>query len=338
MRTLKRFPAVVFILFMSTSLTSAQPETVVAPALPVTTLAGVITTEGANEAVFDGQPLPPAVSNLTVKVQVLLDRAGASPGVIDGMAGDNVAKALAAFEEMNGLPADGVLDADIWTRLAASDGPILIEYAVTDEDLAGPFLGEVPTDYGAMATLDRLGYANPAEMFAERFHMGIDLLIALNGDMEALVPGNVITVANVGEPAATPVERLEVDAALGQLRGYDAQGRLVLAYPATVGSAQLPSPSGRHTILAIAFDAAYYYTPENFRQGDNTEPLTLPPGPNNPIGTTWIDLSEPTYGIHGTPEPARIDKNFSHGCVRLTNWDVEELADLVQAGVVVEFL
>lgn len=334
MGALKRFPGVAGFLFISSSLTSAQPADPLLEGTP----SEVITAERANEALFEGMPLPPAASNLTVKVQVLLDRAGASPGVVDGIAGDNLTKALSAFEEMNGLPVDGVLDADVWTRLAASDGLILMEYTVTAEDLVGPFLVEIPTDYADMARLDRLGYANPAEMFAERFHMDVDLLTALNGAMEALAPGSVITVADVGEPVAISVVRLEVDASLAQLRGYDGQDRLVLAYPVTVGSSRLPSPSGRHTVRAIAFDAAYYYTPENFQQGNNLQPLTLPPGPNNPIGTTWIDLSEPTYGIHGTPEPAEVDKNFSHGCVRLTNWDVEELADLVQPGVVVEFL
>jgi lipoprotein-anchoring transpeptidase ErfK/SrfK len=112
----------------------------------------------------------------------------------------------------------------------------------------------------------------------------------------------------------------------------------VVSYPATIGSAAMPSPSGMHLVNAIAPDAAYYYRPDvNFQQGDNTERLTIPPGPNNPVGTTWIDLTEPTYGIHGTPEPSRIDKTSSHGCIRLTNWDVEELAGLIEKGVPVEF-
>ncbi len=131
---------------------------------------------------------------------------------------------------------------------------------------------------------------------------------------------------------------LIADKVNAQLTGYDASGKLVVAYPATIGSEELPSPSGTHVVDAIAIDAAYYYNPDiNFKQGANTEKLTLPPGPNNPIGTTWIDLSEPTYGIHGTPEPSKIDKTYSHGCVRLTNWDVEELATLVRKGVTVEF-
>ncbi|MFZ2081156.1 MAG: L,D-transpeptidase, partial [Xanthobacteraceae bacterium] len=42
-------------------------------------------------------------------------------------------------------------------------------------------------------------------------------------------------------------------------------------------------------------------------------------GPNNPVGLVWIDLTAPSYGIHGTPEPKNIGKTQSHGCIRLTN-------------------
>ena len=114
--------------------------------------------------------------------------------------------------------------------------------------------------------------------------------------------------------------------------------KLVVAYPATIGSEDNPSPSGVHTVEAVAPMPNYTYNPENFVQGDNTETLVLPPGPNGPVGSMWIDLSEPTYGIHGTPEPALIDKTNSHGCVRLTNWDAQELSTMVEPGVTVEFL
>lgn len=85
-------------------------------------------------------------------------------------------------------------------------------------------------------------------------------------------------------------------------------------------------------------EPTYTYRPDvNFQQGKNDTVLTIPPGPNGPVGSVWIDLSEPTYGIHGTPDPALIDKVNSHGCVRLTNWSAEELAKIVQSGTVVEF-
>ena len=169
--------------------------------------------------------------------------------------------------------------------------------------------------------------------------MDIDLFTALNSGA-SYSAGSSIVVADIsgGEPEGK-ARRIEADKSKAQLRAYDAEDRLLVAYPATIGSAENPSPSGTHEVRAIAADPIYYYRPgENFQQGDNTEPLDIPPGPNNPVGTVWIDLSEEGYGIHGTPEPAAIDKTASHGCVRLTNWDAEELAGLVEAGVMVEFL
>ena len=110
-------------------------------------------------------------------------------------------------------------------------------------------------------------------------------------------------------------------------------------YPVTIGSDAMPSPEGIVSVVAIAPDPTYHYDPEvNFQQGENTEPLVLPPGPNGPVGSVWIDLSRPTYGLHGTPEPSVLFQRSSHGCVRLTNWDAEELAALVREGTVVEFM
>jgi lipoprotein-anchoring transpeptidase ErfK/SrfK len=190
-----------------------------------------------------------------------------------------------------------------------------------------------------MATLDALSYTGPLEMFGERFHMDVELLSKLNPGADFNRAGTRIVVAGANAYAVTtPVASLIADKVNAQLRGFDAEGTLVVAYPATIGSDELPSPSGTHAVNSIAHHAAYYYNPRlNFQQGENKQKLKLPRGPNNPIGTTWIDLTEPTYGIHGTPEPSKIDKTRSHGCIRLTNWDVEELATLVKKGVPVEF-
>ncbi len=295
--------------------------------------------QAVNDAQYTGGPLPEGLSPLTLKLQILLDEVGMSPGVIDGTNGKNVAKAIAAVEVVAGLPVDGILDEDVW-KLLPHGAPILLDYVITPEDVAGPFLtGGVPTDYAEMAKLHSLAYTGPLEMFGERFHMDVDLLKTLNPSADFNQPGTHIIVAGADKYAVqTPVAALVADKVNAQLRGYDAAGKLVVAYPATIGSTDMPSPSGTHYVNGIARNAAYYYRPQvNFQQGNNREKLTLPPGPNNPIGTTWIDLSEPTYGIHGTPEPSRIDKTNSHGCVRLTNWDVEELAKLVKKGVPVEF-
>jgi lipoprotein-anchoring transpeptidase ErfK/SrfK len=289
-----------------------------------------------NKATLDS-PLPEGISPQTLKLQVIFDQIGISPGVIDGANGKNLTKAIAAFEELRGLPVDGTFDQEVGNRLS-KDGPVLVEYKITEQDVAGPFLAGVPEDFSEMAKLDQLSFASPLEMLGERFHMDVDLLKALNSHADFNRPGTRIVVARIGEVVTQPVAALIADKETAQLRGYDKDGKLVVAYPASIGSEELPSPTGTHVIRAIATEAAYYYNPEiNFTQGDNTEKLTIQPGPNNPIGTTWIDLSDPTYGIHGTPEPSKIDKTNSHGCVRLTNWDVEELATLVRKGVQVDF-
>lgn len=287
---------------------------------------------------YTGGPLPDGFSVVTLKLQILLDEAGMSPGIIDGMNGRNVAKAIAAVEVIAGLPVDGILDAELWQRLP-TDKPVLAEYEITSDDVAGPFLPSVPTDYAEMAKLDSLAFTGPLEMFGERFHIDVDLLAKLNPGADFGAAGTKIVVPGANAyRVTTAVASLVADKANAQLRGYDADGKLVVAYPATIGSDELPSPSGTHAVNAIAHKAAYYYNPQlNFQQADNTQKLKLPPGPNNPIGTTWIDLTEPTYGIHGTPEPSKIDKTRSHGCIRLTNWDVQELAELVEKGVPVEF-
>ena len=272
-----------------------------------------------------------------VKLQILLDRAGASPGVIDGLPGENVQKAILAFEQMQDLPADGVLDLDVVARLDTVE-PVIGYYTVTATDRADLRAEPLPEDYAELAQLDFLGYASLEEKLAERFHMDRDLLTGLN-PQASFAPGEQVLVAAYGPDRTGAVARIEADKELRQVRAYDAAGRLLTAYPATIGSAQTPSPSGVHSVEAIAPMPTYTYDPgKNFQQGDNTETLILPAGPNGPVGSMWIDLSEPTYGIHGTPEPELIDKVASNGCVRLTNWDAEELAAMTAPGVTVEFV
>jgi lipoprotein-anchoring transpeptidase ErfK/SrfK len=313
---------------------AAQPTaSAQAPATP-------LTVQDVNAATFSpGAETIRGANPLILKAQILLDRAGASPGVIDGIYGGNVAKAIAAVETVLALPIDGRLDADVWAALGGDQAPpVLVEYVITEEDANYPFLASIPRDYADQAQLPALGFTSPEEMFAERFHMDINLVRALNPNADLRRAGETIIVADVaGQPVTGKIARIEADKAARQVRAYDAQERLVVAYPATIGSSDNPSPSGTHQVNAIAANPVYYYDPKNFVQGDNTSQLELPPGPNNPVGTMWIDLSEPSYGIHGTPEPSKIDKTGSHGCVRLTNWDAEELATLVEPGVPVTF-
>ena len=183
-----------------------------------------------------------------------------------------------------------------------------------------------------------MAYTSVREMLAERFHIDENYLQQLNPQTRFSRVGETIKVPNLVLPKRESVVRIVADKARKQVRGYNAEGRLVVAYPATIGSTDNPSPSGTVQVERIAFNPNYTYNPKvNFKQGSNNEILTIPPGPNGPVGTVWIALSKPTYGIHGTPDPSRIGKTSSHGCIRLTNWDAEELAKLVKPGVVVHF-
>jgi lipoprotein-anchoring transpeptidase ErfK/SrfK len=283
-------------------------------------------------------PVTSAPRKEVAELQVLLDRKGASPGVIDGQFGSNVDKGLAAYREVTGEVLRSTDAAGIKKALAESGGDPFIDYTITAEDAAGPFIASVPADYGRKARLERLSYTSVSEMLAERFHMDEKYLKALNPEANFGRPGTVIKVANVGLPLKEPVARIVADKTAKQVRAYNADGKLVAAYPATIGSSDTPSPTGTHTVARVAFNPDYTYNPNvNFQQGDNFDILKIPPGPNGPVGSVWIALSKPTYGIHGTPDPSKIGKTESHGCVRLTNWDAEELAKNVKEGVVVTF-
>jgi lipoprotein-anchoring transpeptidase ErfK/SrfK len=299
--------------------------------------ASALTPEGINAAEYEGGPLPDDQSAITAKVQILLDRIGASPGVVDGYSGENVEKAVRGAEILLGFDEDGVLDNDVWQRLSGDQPPVIVRHTIADADVSD-IVAPLPNDYSELAERDWLGFTSPAEKIAERFHMDIDFLEQLNPDADFAKVGAEIWVVDPSDDVETPVARIVVDKPTQRLLAWDDNKTLVASYPVTIGSGSLPSPEGAMEVKAVAKEPTYSYRPDvNFRQGENAEELTLPPGPNGPVGIVWIDLSKPTYGIHGSPEPAEIDKTFSHGCVRLTNWDALELADLVSAGVPVEF-
>jgi lipoprotein-anchoring transpeptidase ErfK/SrfK len=278
----------------------------------------------------------PERSPAVVRMQVLLDQYGASPGVIDGYDGENMRKAIMGVQAMAGLPVTGIVDDELLSRMESGQ-PVIGAYVIAPEDIED-VTGPTPADYAEKAQLEFLGYGTAAEALAERFHMDVDLLTALNPGA-GFAAGETIAVAITGEDRTGEVERIEADKALRQVRAYDAQGNLLATYPATIGSQDTPSPSGSYVVEVIAPMPNYTYNPSiNFQQGDNTEVLTIPPGPNGPVGSMWMALSKPTYGIHGTPEPSQIDKTGSYGCVRLTNWDAHELAGMSSAGVRVDFL
>ena len=191
-----------------------------------------------------------------------------------------------------------------------------------------------------MKDLPSLGYTSLKEKLAEKFHMSQELLVALNSGKQLDAPGERITVANisVGMHSQKAV-RLEVDKGTQMLRAFAKDGKLIAAYPVTAGSEEKPAPSGTLKVLNVTKNPTYRYNPEYAFKGVQSEkPFTIKAGANNPVGLAWIGLSAKSYGIHGTPDPSKVSKAESHGCIRLTNWDVLELSSIVSKGTAVDFV
>jgi lipoprotein-anchoring transpeptidase ErfK/SrfK len=274
-----------------------------------------------------------------IKAQVLLDRAGFSPGEISGLLEENTRKAIAAFESERGLTVDGTLTRDLWMALSGtSDEPVLTGYAIGNADVAGPFLNKLPAKMEEMKSLEHLSYTSPRQALAEKFHMSEALLAALNPG-QSFAAGTMIVVANVGMRPAGKVTRIEIDKPAHLLHAYGVGDMPLAVFPASIGSTEKPAPSGTFKVTGVTHNPTYHYDPAYAFKGVKTKkPFTIKPGPNNPVGTVWIGLTAKGYGIHGTPDPGKVGKTASHGCIRLTNWDAESLAAMVSRGVPVVFL
>ena len=276
-------------------------------------------------------------------IQILLDRSGFSPGVIDGKGGSNTRKALAAFQAARGLAGEptGRVDTATWQALTANGPTTLAAYRITPEDIAGPFVRSIPEDMEEKSKLKALSYTSVLEMLGERFHSTPEFLRKLNPQSRFAV-GETIRVPAVRQVSTEPVkapEGVQVVVSKETFTLTVLQGnRVVFFAPVTAGSEHDPLPIGDWEVKGVARDPVFNYNPDLFWDADpGHSKAKIPAGPNNPVGLVWIDLSKEHYGIHGTPEPRTIGRSLSHGCVRLTNWDVLTLAALVEPGTPVLF-
>jgi lipoprotein-anchoring transpeptidase ErfK/SrfK len=286
-------------------------------------------------------------ANSVLAVQIMLDRAGFSPGEIDGRAGKNVTRAVTAFQRAHGLPATGRVDDATRQRLneRAGNQPPFVTYEITDADLAGPFTPDIPSDLVAQSKLPTLDYRSALEALAEKYHSSPLLLRQLNREATFERAGERISVPNIATfdplapaPGTRPAAVIAVSKATGSLTVEDAEGAVLFHAPVTTGSRHDPLPIGEWKVTGVQRMPPFQYNPALFWDADPKHAKAkIAPGPNNPVGTIWIDITKAHYGIHGTPEPSRIGHVASHGCVRLTNWDVLRVAQWARPGTKVVF-
>lgn len=273
------------------------------------------------------------------RAQVMLNNLHTSPGPIDAKSGKNFLKAIAAYQQIKGLPISGELDKLTWDSLLKNQTTAAFgTYQITAQDLKGPYAKSIPRNYALQAKMPGLYYTRVTEMLGEKFHIDEDFLKQINPHANFKKVGETLNVPIVRNDLPQDVALIIAHKPARQLYLYNHLNQMIASFPATIGGSGTPSPKGTHKVVKVAPNPVYGYNPKNFVQGSNRQKLALPPGPNGPVGNMWIALSKPTFGIHGTPNPSLISKTASHGCIRLTNWDANDLGRKVQPGTVVKFL
>nr|WP_293243515.1 L,D-transpeptidase [Panacagrimonas sp.] len=277
---------------------------------------------------------PRSIGAAALRAQIRLDRARFSPGEIDGRFGSTFRNALRGYQKAMDLPVTGTVDEATWRALDRDADPVLARYRITDADAAGPYVA-TPEDMMEKAKLPSLGFASVAEALGERFHASPELIAHLNPGKDLHKVGEEILVPNVYPPGKVEgAKMVVVDKSDATVSVRDAQDKVLAQFPATMGSKHDPLPIGKWKINGVGRNPDFKYNPDLFWDAEaGHAKAVIPPGPNNPVGVVWVDLSKKHYGIHGTPEPSKIGKTQSHGCIRLTNWDAATLGDSVSPGM-----
>jgi lipoprotein-anchoring transpeptidase ErfK/SrfK len=291
-----------------------------------------IDADTANDPALSRPVRPGAPAAAVLRAQVLFARAHFSSGEIDARYGTNMKGLIEDYQEAHGIPSSGIVDDETWKLLNADPKPAVVRALIAPEDVEGPF-AEIPVDMPEKATLPALSYSSPLEGIAEKYHASPELLQRLNPNASFDRAAEEILVPNVLVPPPEKAARVVVSKSRSAVFALDAEGRLLARYAASTGSEHDPLPIGNWKILGVRRNPTFHYNPKLFWDADENDGKALiAPGPNNPVGVAWISLSKEHYGIHGTPEPSHIGKTESHGCIRLTNWDVTELVAIVSPG------
>jgi len=256
--------------------------------------------------------LPPGVSaklGEAVAWQAALDRAGFSPGIIDGLVGPKTDAGLRAFQENAGLEVTGEFDAATRAAIGLDSTSATRVYVLTQADKAA--VGPCPRNWVAKSKLRRLGFASLEQVAANRGHCRRDLLAKLNSglDLTSLEPGSKLVIPNV-RPRKQNVRAaaIEIDFGTKIIRAFDRRGGLVGLFHCSIAKEKRQRPSGRCKVKNVTPDPTYTFKPESWPEVKGVHRwLIIPPGPRNPVGLCWIGLTKKGYGIHGTPQPELIE-------------------------------
>ena len=286
------------------------------------------------------QPPPgvfPRPARDVLETQVTLARQAISPGSLDGVMGSQTRAALLTFQRKLGLIETLELDTETRARLTLETPP-LTTYTVTSNDLAR--LQPLSKTWLGKSQQSALDYETILELVAEKGRASPNLIRRLN---PAIDWTNVVAGAEVQIPDVTyPEPRARagfVVISLGEkkLEAFDASTNLLAHFPCSIAAQVEKRPAGELHVSTLAPNPNYTFNPDVFPESAEARELNrkliLPPGPNNPVGTAWISLDKPGYGMHGTPSPEQVGRTESHGCFRLANWNAEYLIKLVWVGM-----